>query len=436
MPSLSRADHRGYAPAMAMDNATVLNPVPQPQRAMGLAKGHGWIILAGFLLAMGAGFALRALLRWQTVAVATVRRGDLVQTVVASGHVESQFRVNIASQITGTVAQVVVREGDSVRRGQVLVVLASAELAGSGAQARAVVAQAAAQVRAVQEVSLPTALEAQRSAEASLRGTQVIYDRTQALLADGFATRAGFDAARKERDMARAQLTITNAQVRSAQEEGADRVSAQAALAQARFASAAAAARLGYTLVLAPRDGVLISRSVEQGTVAVAGATLMVLAPTGAGAQLVLQIDERNLGRIAVGQAALASADAYPDRPFAARIVYINPGVDISRASATVKLAVAQPPPFLRQDMTVSVDIETARARGALVVPGAAVHDALSAAPWVLVLRDGRARRQAVALGLQGALQVQVLRGLDEGDRVIPAGSTIAAGDRVTPMAP
>jgi HlyD family secretion protein len=388
-------------------------------------------MLAGALLVAGAGFAAYTLLRGREVAVLVVQRGDLVQSVVASGHVESQYRVDIASQITGTVAQVAVKEGDSVRQGQVLVVLASAELAGNGAQARALVAQAAAQLRAVQEVSLPTALQAQASAAASLRGTQVIYDRTAALLKDGFATRTDFDAAQKQRDMARALLSTTDAQVRSAQGQGADRVAAQAVLAQARSAQTAALARLGYTLVLAPRDGVLISRSVEQGSVAVAGVTLMVLAPTGAGAQLILQIDERNLARIAVGQGALASADAYPDRPFAARVVYINPGIDIARASATVKLAVPLPPAFLRQDMTVSVDIETARARGALVLPMAAVHDALSGAPWVMVVADGRAERRGVALGLRGVLQVQIVRGLVAGDRVIPASSTITAGLRV-----
>ena len=74
-----------------------------------------------------------------------------------------------------------------------------------------------------------------------------------------------------------------------------------------------------------------------------------------------LQIDERNLGKLALGQKALASADAYPDQRFAAVVSYINPGVDITRASVEVKLTVADPPDYLRQDMTVSVDIEVAR---------------------------------------------------------------------------
>ena len=104
----------------------------------------------------------------------------------------------------------------------------------------------------------------------------------------------------------------------------------------------------------------LIARNVERGTVVQPGKALLVLAPAG-DTQLVLQIDENNLGLVALGQKALASADAFPDKTFAAEVTYINPGIDITRASVEVKLTVAEPPDYLRQDMTVSVDIEVAR---------------------------------------------------------------------------
>jgi HlyD family secretion protein len=180
---------------------------------------------------------------------------------------------------------------------------------------------------------------------------------------------------------------------------------------------------------------VLIARSVERGAVVVPGQALMILAPTGS-VQLVLQIDERNLGKVALGQRALASADAYPSKSFPATVVFINPGIDIARASATVKLAVANPPAYLRQDMTVSVDIQTARRKDALVLPGNSVHDALSAHPWVLAVRGGRAVRQNVTLGLQGDLQMEILGGLVAGDRAIPTTSALVAGDRVRARTP
>ena len=148
-------------------------------------------------------------------------------------------------------------------------------------------------------------------------------------------------------------------QVFTASPGGSDYVMAETQLGQAQANLETAESRLGYATISAPRDGVLITRNVERGAVVQPGKALMVLAPAGE-TQLVLQIDERNLGKLALGQKALASADAYPDQRFAAVVSYINPGIDITRASVEVKLTVADPPDYLRQDMTVSVDIEVA----------------------------------------------------------------------------
>ena len=87
----------------------------------------------GWLVAALAGIALATWLGWHifagtAVAVDTVRRGNLVETVVASGHVETPYRVEIASQITGTVANIPVREGQRVTAGQLLVTLDTHEL--------------------------------------------------------------------------------------------------------------------------------------------------------------------------------------------------------------------------------------------------------------------------------------------------------------------
>jgi len=160
---------------------------------------------------------------------------------------------------------------------------------------------------------------------------------------------------------------------------------------------------------------------------------LMVLAPEGE-TQIVLQIDERNLAKLKLGQKALASADAYASEKFAAELVYINPGVDAQRGTVEVKLRVPGPPAYLRQDMTVSVDIEIERRAAALALPAEAVHDAAGPSPWVLVVKNGKATRQAVKLGLRGEGSAEILDGLAEGDRVVPAGNSIRAGQRLRPM--
>jgi HlyD family secretion protein len=178
---------------------------------------------------------------------------------------------------------------------------------------------------------------------------------------------------------------------------------------------------------------VLISRNVERGAVAQPGRALLVLAPAGE-TQLVIQIDERNLGLIRMGQTALASADAFPDRRFEAVVSFINPAVDIARASVEVKLTVPEPPADLRQDMTVSVDVEVARRTGALVLPARSLRDGRSGHGWIMGVSDGRAIRQVVRTGLRGLGQVEILDGAKDGDLAVPVNAGLLTGQRFRPL--
>lgn len=394
---------------------------------------HKWFILAVVaLLGLGAWQSARVLLG-PAIVVDQVKRGRLVETVVASGHVETPYRVEIGSQITATVQEVLVRQGEKVSKGQPLISLESRELKAAVVQAEGALAQAEARIRQLEELTLPSAKEALAQAQATLLNAQQTYDRTAQLERNGYATRAALDEAQKTLDVARAVTRSAQFQVYTASPGGSDYVMAQTQAKQARANLDTADSRLGYATITAPRDGVLITRSVERGAVVQPGKTLLVLAPAG-DVQLVLQIDERNLGKIALGQNALASADAYPDRRFGATITYINPGIDISRASVEVKLTVADPPDYLRQDMTVSVDIEVAAKDEALILPLRSVHDALSGKPWILGLKDGRASQRAVKLGLRGNSQVEITEGVAAGDVAIPQSSGVLAGQRLRPV--
>lgn len=396
---------------------------------------HKWFVLAVVVvLALGGWQAARAILG-PAIVVDVAKRGRLIETVVASGHVETPYRVEIGSQLTGTVKEVLVQQGEKVTKGQPLIALESRELKASVVQAQGAVAQAEARIRQIQELTLPSAREALTQANATLLNAQQTYDRTSQLEHNGYATRAALDDAQKTLDVARAAKRAAEFQVYTASPGGSDYVMAQTLLNQARANLDTAESRLDYATIAAPRDGILITRSVERGTVVQPGKTLMVLAPAG-DVQLVLQIDERNLGRIALGQKALASADAYPDRRFPAVITYINPGIDISRASVEVKLTVADPPDYLRQDMTVSVDIEVAARDDALVLPLRAVHDVLSGSPWVLGVKDGRASQRPVRIGLHGNSHVEITDGLAAGDLAIPQSSGVLAGQRLRPVLP
>ena len=302
-------------------------------------------------------------------------------------------------------------------------------------QAQGAVAQAEARIKQLEELTLPSAREALTQAQATLLNAQQTYDRTAQLERNGYATRAALDDAQKTLDVARAAMRSAQFQVYTASPGGSDYVMAQTQANQARANLDTAESRLGYATITAPRDGVLISRSVERGTVVQPGKALLVLAPAG-DVQLVLQIDERNLGKISLGQKAVASADAYPDRRFPATITYINPGIDISRASVEVKLTVSDPPDYLRQDMTVSVDVEVAARDDARILPLRSVHDVLSGNPWVLGVKDGRATQKPVKIGLHGNSHVEIIDGLATGDVAIPQSSGVLSGQRVRPVLP
>lgn len=354
------------------------------------------------------------------VAVRTVVQRDFVQSVVASGHVEAPHRVELGSPMVGTVRNVPVAEGQAVKQGQTLVELDDAELRAAARQADVAVAQARAHLRQLAEVQRPVAEQTLRQAQVNLDNARAQLQRQHDLFEQGFIGRAALDDARKSADLADAQARSAVKQMEAVRASGSDFAVAQSALAQAQASAEAAHARWRNATIVAPADGVLIARDVERGDVVQPGKTLMVLSPAGE-TQLVVQIDEKNLGLIALGQSAQASADAYAQQNFAAELVYINPGIDAQRGSVEVKLRVASPPAYLRQDMTVSVDIEVARRPNAVLVPTEAVHDADGKSPWVLRVENGRARRESVVLGLRSNGFSEVLRGLKPQDQVVPA---------------
>ncbi len=393
-----------------------------------------WSLLAGGLVVLAAGLGLVRLMLGPQVAAVVVERANLVQSVVASGHIETPYRVEIGSQITGTVADVLVHEGEVVREGQQLIAIEASELRAAVVQAEGAVAQAEARVRQLRELTKPAADQSLQQARANLLNAEAAYARASKLAASGYGTKATLDEATKNLDVARTLVRTAELQVYTSSPVGSDYVMAETQLGQARATLNTTRARLGYASIVAPRDGVLITRKVERGSVVQPGKALLVLAPAG-DSQIVVQIDEKNLGQLALGQHALASADAYPDKRFAARLSYINPSVDINRASVEIKLKVEEPPDYLRQDMTVSVDIATARRDNAVVIAARAVNDATTA-PYVLKAEHGRAVRQPVRLGLRGVGAYEILDGLAPGDRVIPLATGVKPGDRVRVVVP
>ncbi|MGL6108713.1 MAG: efflux RND transporter periplasmic adaptor subunit, partial [Rubrivivax sp.] len=231
--------------------------------------------------------------------------------------------------------------------------------------------------------------------------------------------------------VAQAQLDSALAQRAANAEQGTELVQAQAQLALAASGSTAAQARLAQAVVTAPADAKVLTRGVEPGQIVQPGRALMSLALAGP-LQLVAQVDERYLEQLQVGQTASVLADAYPTQRFFARVQSIAPVVDAQRGAIELKFALpAQPPPFLREDMTLSVEVETARRERALVLPMSALRgDVSTGTVEVRVEREGRVDARQVRLGLRTLDAAEVLEGLAEGERVL-LGDTPAPGRRV-----
>jgi HlyD family secretion protein len=392
-------------------------------------RQHGVKLLWGVLaLFLGA-----ALLRWwlgPQVQTEAVQRHDLLQTVVASGRVETPHRVNIGAQITGTVARVPVTEGQVVKAGDVLVELVGTELQSARRQAQQAVLQAQNRLRQMNELQGPVVQQTLRQAQASLDTAWASWQRNQALFEQGFIGQAALDESRKALALADAQAQAAQQQVTSTRAGGAEHSLALGAVLEAQANAEIVNAKARYAVIQAPASGQLIGRNVEVGDVVQAGKVLMTLSPEGA-MQLVVQIDEKNLRLMALGQQALASADAYPQQPFKAQVAYINPGINAQTGAVEIKLDVLEPQQNLKQDMTVSVDLVVARKPQVLALQVGRVNEISGASPWVWLVQAGHVVRRPVRLGLRGGAWVEVLEGLSEGDAVITSPTALREGQRV-----
>lgn len=365
-----------------------------------------------------------------------VSSGDLVQTMVASGHVQNPNRIGISAQITSTVESVAVSEGQHVAQGQLLLTLDRSEALAGVELALASVEEARNHLRQLNEVSEPVAALAQLQAEANLSINERNWARSKELHDKAFVGEAALEESERQVILSRSLALINKKQWLSLQTGGSERLIAQSALKQALANAATARARLAYTRLLAPRSGVLIARNVEAGDGVQAGKQLLVLSPLGP-VELVVQLDEKNMKWVRKGQTAIASADAFPDQLFPCEVSFINPGMDALRGSVEIKLKVLEVPELLTQDMTVTVDIEVNKKSKAIQVPWTVVHDAVKPQPWVLLFQNGKAVKTLVNLGLRGSAAVEIVSGLQVSDQLVPLSETgIHDGSHLRPVLP
>lgn len=394
-----------------------------------------WVrgLLGVVVLALIGAAAFLWMRRPVEVEVVDVRYAPLVRTLQFAARVEALSRVDVGSTVTGRVEQVLVREGASVREGALLVQLETAEARAALAQALASQAQAQARLAGLRSTGRGTVQAAVAQARAALDAAQSEFERTRQLVAQGFVSASRQDESRRARDVAAAQLDSAQTQARAIGEAGTEVAQAQAQLTQARAGIDAARARLAQTALRAPADALVLARSVEPGQIVQPGKALLTLALDGP-TRLSAQVDERFLDQLALEQPASVLADAYPGRRFAARVLSISPAVDPQRGAVEVQFALqGEAPAFLREDMTLSIEVETGRRARALVLPIAALVRTPDAnIARVRVIEDGRIDERDVRLGLRTLGAAEIRLGLAEGDEVVldtrlPLGKRVRA---------
>ena len=278
---------------------------------------------------------------------AQVERGDIRVTISATGTLAAISTVDVGSQISGQVTAVLVDFNDRVRRDQVI-----ARIDPSTYQAQ--IAQGAAAVSSAR-ASLATAQAASRNAE-------VDFTRKARLAGEQLVARSDADLARAARDQARAQVNAAQAQIN--QQIAATRTSRL---------------NLDRTVIRAPVDGVVLTRTIEPGQTVAASLqspVLFQIAEDLAQMEIVLAIDEADIGQVKAGQAVGFSVDAFPERQFRGTVQQVRLSATNTANVITypVVVAVDNPDQALLPGMTANAEIEVSRRDNVLRVGNAALR--------------------------------------------------------------
>jgi len=327
----------------------------------------------------------------------------------AVGTVRARTAAIISARVMGYVREVKAAPGDRVRQGQLLVELDARDLEAGYRQSDAALAEA--------RSAIPEADNAVSAARAQLELAQATFRRMKGLFDQKSISNQEFDEAA-------ARLTVAQAAHEMAQ---ARRAQLAAKIAQAQAARRAAEVMRGYAQITAPFDGVVTAKTVEAGDLAAPGAPLLTIERQG-DYRLEASVEESRLAQIRTGQSAEVILDAL-ERTLSGRVAEIVPAVDAAARAFTVKIDLPALPQ-LRSGLFGRARFRLG-GRQAITVPAGAVTERGQLFS-VLVVEDGRARTRLVTAGQRMGERLEVLSGLNAGDRVIhPAPPGLTDGARV-----
>ena len=363
----------------------------------------GWVVLAVLVIAAGAGvwwwLSRERPIEVEIATVSSRQAGAQAAVLNATGYVTARRRATVSSKITGKVVQVNIEEGMAVREGQVLARLDDETQRASVALAEA---QAEAARRNVNE------------SEVRLNEARVNLARLTKLVGVGYSTAAEVDAARAAADSLEARIQAAREQVRVAER--------QVALERTNLDS---------TIIRAPFAGVVISKDAQPGEMVSPVSAGGGFTRTGIGTivdmrslEIEVDVNESYINRVKPEQAVTAVLDAYPDFQIPARVITTIPSADRQKATVLVRIGFMELDPRILPDMGVKVtflrDSEDAApaARPVTLVPkGAIKTDGKQS--YVFVVVNDRVDRRAITTGGADGDRVEVIGGLNAGERVV-----------------
>lgn len=362
------------------------------------------------------------------IQVATVAREDLQAKVTANGKIQAQRKVDISATIPGQIVNLAVKEGDPVRKGQLLLQI---DPANPRAAARS------------NEASMHALLKDLDSGRASLEQARADYRRAQ----ENHAARIISDA---DLERARTGMATAAAAVQAAERR----------VEQARATLEGARDALSKTTVRAPIDGIVTAKRVEEGEVAVVGVlnqpgTILLTISDMSLVEAEVEVDETSIPTVKVGQEARIRIDAYPNKTFSGVVTEVGNSPIVKSSGQVeaikfkVKIQLKAPPADIKPGLSVQAEVLTGFRPKALVVPiQALVVRDIERKPGearkpedprdeegVYVMENGKARFETIKTGLLGELSMEVVSGLKGGETVITgpfkALRTLKPGDAV-----
>jgi len=338
----------------------------------------------------------------------TVRARDAVETVLATGRVLGEKIIPLSFIRAGRIAEELVNDGDDVKAGQILKRLSSEQEETAVAQKRTALASARLSLEKLSTVDLREAEQRLRQARASAAYAADYLKRQTELYAQKAIADLPYEQARRDKEIADANLASAENQYRAIQETS--RRLAELQVAQAENDLRKAEIELRETVLRAPLDGRVIEHIAHKGEFVAGGQKIMTFIPAALRTYVEVQVDEADAGKLVLGQKAAVAAAAFPGRTFTAAVDRIGSVIDAQRGTFAVRLALETFETGLLPDASVSVQVVIGEAKAVLLLE-----------QRLLVRREGQTF-VFVPEGRRARLRPVVVRDLGNGLFACPSG--------------